>query len=196
VFVGSLYFWQIPAVHNIALLNPTIHYIMHITMLAAGMLFFFVIFDRRHPPGGLNFGLRQLMLVAGIVSNILAGSVTTLKEVVVYTAYDIEGRLFTLSALADEQTGGYIIWVPSSMMLLISILITIFRWNGYEVARYEKRFTWSSGNSAALEFPQTAEELRLKVAAPNRATRIMLALVPLSIFSVVTATVLAIHLGG
>ncbi|NOX72801.1 MAG: cytochrome c oxidase assembly protein, partial [Alphaproteobacteria bacterium] len=33
IFVGSMYFWQIPPVHNLALLNAPLHYLMHITML-------------------------------------------------------------------------------------------------------------------------------------------------------------------
>ena len=44
-------------------------------------------------------------------------------------------------------------------------------------------------NSAALEFPETAGELRLKVAGPNRRLAGALATTSLTIFLVVMATV-------
>jgi len=193
LFVVALYFWQLPAVHNASLLAPALHYTMHVTMLMSGLLFFFVVFDPRTPPRGVAYGLRQIMLLAGIVSNIVLGALTTLKETVTYTAYDIAGRLFTRTALADEQTGGYIIWVPGSMMLLVALLVLIFRWNRHEADRHARRHSWRAGNSAALEFPETAEELWLKVEAPNRTTRTALALIPLTMFLVATGTALGVH---
>jgi putative membrane protein len=193
IFVGSMYFWQIPPVHNLALLNAPLHYLMHVTMLLAGMIFFWKVFERRHPPKGYGYAGRQFMLIGGIVSNILLGSITTLKDVVIYDAYDIQGRLFTLTALADEQTGGYIIWVPSSMMLLVSILITLWGWNAYEEARLRRRDMGGLSNSEALEFPQTASELWIKVSARNRSVRHVLALVPLSIFAITMSTMITIY---
>jgi putative membrane protein len=193
IFVGSMYFWQIPPVHNLTLLNAPLHYLMHFTMLLAGMIFFWKVFERRHPPKGYGYAGRQFMLIGGIVSNILLGSITTLKDIVVYTAYDIQGRLFTLTALVDEQTGGYIIWVPSSMMLLVSILITLWGWNGYEEARLRRRDMGGLSNSDALEFPQTASELWIKVSARNRSVRHVLALVPLSIFAITMSTMITIY---
>ena len=47
-------------------------------------------------------------------------------------------------------------------------------------------------NAAALEFPETAEELRLKVAGPNRQMAGALALTSLSIFLVVMVTAITI----
>ncbi|WP_332873841.1 cytochrome c oxidase assembly protein [Aurantimonas marina] len=50
LFVLSLYVWQIPPVHNAALLNSLIHWAMHLTMLATGLLFFAMVFGRRDVP--------------------------------------------------------------------------------------------------------------------------------------------------
>lgn len=46
VYVTSLYFWQLPAYHNAALINTTLHYVMHISMLASGVLIFLEPFQR------------------------------------------------------------------------------------------------------------------------------------------------------
>ncbi len=190
VFLASLYIWQIPAVHNAAIENEALHYTMHVTMLAAGLLFFWLMFDRRDPPEAISRPVRLLMLIGTTVSNSLIGSITTLKTSVLYTAYDIDGRLFGLAPLADESIGGYILWVPSSMMCLTAIFIVLYALGRQEERDYARRLAWSPSNSAALEFPQTAQELRIKVAAVNRATGTTLALVSAGMFILVFATVL------
>ena len=59
------------------------------------------------------------------------------------------------------------------------------RWNSrYELVR--------GSNSAALEFPETAEELRLKVAKPNRDMGRTLAIGALVMFFIVMTTVVTI----
>jgi putative membrane protein len=193
LFVAALYVWQIPPLHTAALLNDAIHYGMHATMLAAGLLFWFVILDRRDPPKGLSHQARLLMLVGVIASNIVLGALTTLKERVVYTAYDLQGRLFDVDPLMDEVTGGFVIWVPSSMMCIIALLVVMYRWGGHERKSELRRLSWSSSNSRALEWPETAEELRLKVAAPNRAVGLVLSAVSLSVFVIAMATAISIH---
>ena len=193
LFVLSLYVWQVPPIHNAALLNPVIHYTMHITMLAAGFIFFAMIFSRRDTRAGQGHGLRVFLLIATIVSNILLGALTTLKEVVLYAAYDIEGRLFGVAPLIDETGGGYIIWVPASMMTVIAIMVTFYGWNAAEERRFARRYEWTGSNTAALEFPETAAELRIKVDAPNRRMGQSLALVCFTLFGIVMATAITIH---
>ncbi|MDQ7079343.1 MAG: cytochrome c oxidase assembly protein [Paracoccaceae bacterium] len=181
-------------VHDAAIENEALHYLMHATMLAGGLLFFYVIFERHRGGISIPFGLRQLMLTGTIVSNILIGSLTTMKSMVLYSAYGDE-RLFGLHPLADESVGGYIMWVPSSMMALTAILIVFHKWGKDEEQRYQRSQEWTGSNTAALEFPQTAEELRMKVAHVNRVTGFSLFLVSLTMLvgSLLTAILISIY---
>jgi len=191
IFVLSLYFWEVPALHNVALLNTAVHYLMHITMLIAGLVFFRVIFDRRLPPASVGYGARQVMLLGAIVTNILLGAITALKSVVWYGAYDIDGRLFSTSPISDEQLGGFVIWVPGAMMLIIAVILTIYGWNKSETARFAQREGWASSNMAAImDQPQTAEELWLKVEKPNRALALGLGTMTFSIFALLMSTMI------
>ena len=196
VFVGSLYVWQVPAIHNAAILNEPLHYTMHVTMLLAGILFFWAIFDPRDPPKGIRYGIRQVMLIGTILSNILLGSLTTLKTVVLYDAYDVHGRLFGFAPLADEKAGGFLIWQPMSMMSLIAILIVFAGWNRSEDRHWARRDKWRASNSAALEFPQTAAELRLVVTPVNRRVGTGLAMLPLAVFAIVLTTAVTLSMIG
>lgn len=182
VFIASLAIWQIPTLHNAAVETPWLHYLMHVTMLLAGLMFFWRIFERAPPPKGLRYGQRIFMLIVQSLFSIVLGSMTTLKEVVLYSVYDIDGRLFVESPLADEQAGGFIIWVPAPMMGLIAILVLMSAWNRFEVQRFQRYLSGSLSNSAALEFPETAEELWMKVEKPNRDTALGVALLPIGIF--------------
>lgn len=143
LFVLSLYVWQIPLVHNAALLNPLIHWLMHLTMLAAGLLFFAMVFGRRDVPSAPPHLLRILLLFATIVSNIILGAITVFKTTVLYTAYDIEGRLFGIAPLTDENAGGFILWVPASMMIVIAIAIVIHDWNLTEEKRLRQGYGYA-----------------------------------------------------
>jgi putative membrane protein len=143
----------------VALLDDTIHYIMHVTMLVAGLLFWWLILDRRPPPQGLRYGVRLMMLWLAILSNIVLGGYTTLKHAVLYTAYDVHGRLYGMPAGTDEHIGGIIIWIPSSMMCLIAILLVIHMWGRQEALLDERRRTGLPGLRGGGPVPTTAAAL-------------------------------------
>jgi putative membrane protein len=195
LFMGTLYFWQVPVFHDAALLNAPLHYFMHATLLLSGLIFFWRIFELRLPPHGLRYGVRLVMLIGAVLLNIAIGAATTLKQTVLYLAYDVQGRLLIENALSDEQTGGFVIWIPGSMMALVSILITVVGWNRYEVYRDQRRYSMRFSNSAALEFPETAEELWMKVRKPNRRVGLGLSAIPIAIFLFVLGSMFMGHTG-
>ena len=188
LMIASLYLWQVPALHNAAVTMPPLALLAHLGMTLAGLNFFAVVPDRRDAPEAATQSLRLLALVGVIVSNILLGSLTTMKEVVLYTAYDTAGRLWNFAPLADETTGGYTIWVPSSFVIIAAIILVFNGWNAAELRRWNARHGWSGSNAAALDFPETAQELRLKVTEPNRRMGRTLALVSAAMFVTVMIT--------
>ncbi len=178
-FIGALYFWEIPRYHNLALLNEPIHYFMHASMLAAGLVFWWRVFERRSAPQGLRYGVRLMMLWLVILSNIVLGAYTTLKSTVLYGAYDVTGRLFDYPPLTDEQVGGIVIWIPSSMMGLIAILIVIHMWGRHET-RVETRLA-ARGADGAL--PLTAAQVVRAQAGRNRTVALGLAIFAITVFT-------------
>lgn len=188
LLIGALYFWQVPTLHNAALAIPPLALLAHLGMTLAGLNFFAVVLDRRDAPEGSTQSLRLLALVGVILSNILLGSLTTMKEVVLYTGYNTAGRLGFFAPLADETAGGYTIWVPSSFVIIAAIILVFNGWNAAEVRRWNARNDWSGSNATALDFPETAHELRLKVDDPNRRMGRTLALVSAAMFATVMIT--------
>lgn len=192
VFVGSLYFWQVPQIHNAALVNEPLHYLMHGTMLVAGLLFWAAIFDPRDSPKGMPHGVRLLLLLGTVLSNMLLGSTIVLTTDVIYGAYDVQGRLFGLDPITDEGIGGFLIWMPSSMMSLAAILVTFSLWNKAEERHLTRRHLWTGSNAAALEFPETGDELRLRSAVPNRRMAGVLAALSAAVFTIAISVVVIV----
>ncbi|HEX4098456.1 MAG TPA: cytochrome c oxidase assembly protein [Caulobacteraceae bacterium] len=206
LFVAALYVWQIPRLHDFAVLHEGVHYTMHVTMLIAGLLFWWVIFDRRPPksmldlddhhlpwwrlsgrrsPYGLRYGVRAMMLALVILSNILLGAVTVLKRVELYPVYDLHGRLFGYTPMADEQLGGFIIWVPSSMMCILAVLIVLRLLALFESGVRRRAWAQPGSNAIALLYPTTGAEL-IRLAQPkNRSMALGLSAFVISIFATV-----------
>jgi putative membrane protein len=159
LFIAALYVWEIPRYHDAALENDAIHYLMHATMLAAGLVFWWRVFDRRSPPAGTRYGVRLMMLWLVVLSNIVLGAYTTLKTNVLYDAYGVGARLFAFSPLADEQIGGFIIWVASSMMCLAAILIVVHLWGLHETAADERLAAGRPAPASVAAAPVSAAEL-------------------------------------
>lgn len=193
LLIVALYVWQLPSIHNAALDKPVLLVLAHLCMTLAGLLFFAVVLDRRDAPEGAPQAGRLLVLCCVIVSNILLGSLTTLKQEVLYPAYDVAGRLYDWTPLSDEILGGYIIWVPSSVTMIAAIMVVFNGWNRAEEERWNRRYDWAGGaNVAALEFPETAEELWIKVKERNRRMGQTLGLATLTMFAIVLVTAISV----
>lgn len=192
LLVVALFTWQIPVLYGLAQRIAAIEVLAHLAMVLAGVWYFGMLFDPRDPPEGARRGARLISGFVVVVSNIFLGSLTTLKEVSLYASYQTT-KTGLLGALPDETIGGYMIWVPSSMVMIAAIILVMNGWNASEVRRWDARYELMRGsNTAALEFPETAEELRLKVARSNRDMGRTLALSALVMFLIVMITVVTI----
>ncbi len=124
---GTLYFWQVPAFHDAAIRDENIHYVMHATMLAAGLVFWWRVLDRRSPPAGLGYLYRLFLLKANLMMVVFLGAYLAAKGTVLYDAYD---RLYMpgLGALRDEMLGGTVLWFGGAATLFAGGVIVARRW--------------------------------------------------------------------
>jgi len=164
LFVAMLYVWQIPRLHDLALRDDGLHYLMHASLLFTGLVFFWRVFDPRPAPQGTRYGIRLMMLWMTILANIVIGASLVFKSDVLYPAYGDLGRLWEMSALVDERLGAATIWIPGSMMSLIAILIVIHMWGRHET-RVEAR---AETRERAVAPPLTAADVIRDRAGRNR----------------------------
>ncbi|HQU16940.1 MAG: hypothetical protein B7Z66_06465 [Chromatiales bacterium 21-64-14] len=126
MFVGALYFWQIPHYHDLAILDDPFHDLMHFTMLWSGLFFFWLMLDPRSRSAvRVPYRLRYTLLVFSMLATIVLGATITFKGIEWYPAYDLWGRLWGVNPMVDETWGGLLIWIPSAMMSVITGLVML-----------------------------------------------------------------------
>lgn len=55
-----------------------------------------------------------------------------MKRTPLYDSYEANGRIWDLGALQDELLGGFIVWIPGSMMFVVLLLLVIRLWGARE----------------------------------------------------------------
>jgi len=129
LFVGLLYFWLIPQIHTVAMLNPAIYEVMNWTMALNGVMFWSLILDSRaKPPARLSHLMRALLIIVIELPQMVLGAILSLTTRDLYPVYDICGRVLDMTALNDLHYGGLIIWLPgtlTSFAAMIVVLVTM-----------------------------------------------------------------------
>ncbi len=126
LFVGLIYFWLTPSVHVIVMLDDRLYNLMNWSMAVDGIFFWCLILDPRpKPPARVAMGLRAILTMVIVPPQIAVGAVMALSSTDFYPVYRICGRILPISAISDQHFGGLILWIPSSMMSVMALLLVL-----------------------------------------------------------------------
>ncbi|HWA31003.1 MAG TPA: cytochrome c oxidase assembly protein [Rhizomicrobium sp.] len=126
LFAGLIWFWLIPQMHERVMLSTPLYNLMNWTMAVDGIFFWTLILDPRpKPPARLGFGWRALLVAAVVPPQLLVGAILSLSSRDYYEVYKICGRIIDISAISDQHFGGLILWIPSSMMSVIGLILVL-----------------------------------------------------------------------
>ena len=111
LFVGSFFFWLIPAVHFRAMIDPGLFTLMNWTMVGDGILFWCLVLDPRpSPPARVSFGGRAALTMVVMFPQIIGGAMIAFNPHDLYSFYDLCGRIYPdMGALYDQTVGGLIV---------------------------------------------------------------------------------------
>ena len=192
--IASFIFWILPQPQDAALTHALVGFAERVSELAAGCLFFGVLFDARDPDlGGTRYGPRIVMLITTTLVMVVLGVALTVKPMLFYTAYPDGVRIPYFAPLDDEATGGFVNWAWVSLVYLMTFILVFVRWNAAEVRAYARAMSFSGSNSAALRLPETAEELWLLVTPLNRRLGLSLSIIPAVMMFLAIAIVVTLH---
>jgi putative membrane protein len=119
--------WHWPPLMQQALHSDPVHYLMHGSFLLAGLLFWWCVLQSlRAAAIGYLGGVAALL--AAMMQMGLMGGLLTFSPRVLYPFYVGRVEQLGLSALADQQLAGLIMWVPASLPYLIGGLWLLQRW--------------------------------------------------------------------
>jgi len=130
LFVGLIYLWLMPSIHFDAMLSESLYKVMNWSMLLDGLLFWWLILDRRPPlpHRTLHYPIRIVMLFIVMLVQIAIGAHIALSDHVLYDVYSVCGRAWPISPMTDQTIGGLTTWIPAAMMSVIGILLVIRLW--------------------------------------------------------------------
>ncbi|MGH2544859.1 MAG: cytochrome c oxidase assembly protein [Ardenticatenaceae bacterium] len=129
LFNANLWLWHFPPAYEAALRNELIHDLEHALFFYTAILFWWRVIE---PTGGW-FPLwrwppaKWLYLIVAAPPTYLLGSILWSSSTVFYPYYTQVPRLWGLSALADQQAGGFIMWIQGWMYVMLSLLV-FFLW--------------------------------------------------------------------
>lgn len=135
LFLGILYVWQAPFLHNLAIRNELVHAAMHSNMLFSGFLFWWLVVDPKPHRSRLHYGLRILYLGLIVIPNTLLGAGITFNTNLIYDAYYDFPQPFTIPPLIDQQVGGLLLWMVGDMMSILIAGFVMMLWYRQEQAR-------------------------------------------------------------
>jgi putative membrane protein len=119
--------WHAPGAMAAALRNDLIHYAMHASFLAAGLIFWIAMGRSvREPAAGAAAG--AVAIVGTMMQMGLLGALLTFAARPRYPHYVDRAPHLGLTALEDQQLAGLIMWVPTALPYLVGGLVLIASW--------------------------------------------------------------------
>ncbi|MGH2841977.1 MAG: cytochrome c oxidase assembly protein [Solirubrobacteraceae bacterium] len=129
VFNVDMLVWHIPVAYNLTLSHQWIHNCEHALFFFTGLLFWAHVVD----PGPLRQRMSLFLRAVYVAGAMVVGWVLAITLVLVKNPlYPHYAHLLTrpghISALADQQIGGGMMWVPGSLAYYLTLLIIFSRW--------------------------------------------------------------------
>lgn len=129
IYVVLLSLWHLPALYDAAVTSAPVHVLQHVSFLAIGVLFWVQVIDPYPFHAPLRYPLRIVYLFVATAHNTVLGGILSFAEPTLYASYaNLAERPFGISASADQQTGGVIMWVPGGMVHLAAISFVFAAW--------------------------------------------------------------------
>lgn len=156
IYVIVIVGWHDPSLYNAALTYPTVHDLEHLTMFAAGMLFWWTVTGagpRLHK--ALSRPAKVVFIISIIPVNMALGVVLAFANYPIYSYYESAPRLWGISVLTDQRISGIIMWIPGNMMLfMVALFIVLLILSREQTKPPAQLDTWMSDQ--ALAAPGTA----------------------------------------
>jgi cytochrome c oxidase assembly factor CtaG len=126
LFFGVLWGTHFTGLFDASLRSDGLHALEHVAYLGTAVLFWMPVVSRDPSPSGLSYPARILYLFVAMASMAFLGLALLSATHVLYAAYGaVQG---TARALADQQTGGTLMWVIGMIQIVPALGLVMLAW--------------------------------------------------------------------
>ncbi len=125
----TLVAWHIPAAYDLTLRSQPVHALEHAMFFAVGLVFWTRVIDSPPWRSALPATARAACVGLALIVSWILAIVLAVAGSPLYAPYAAEAsRPGGISALADQQLGAGVMWVPGSIPFAIVLVVIIYRW--------------------------------------------------------------------
>lgn len=129
VLSAVLWAWHLaPGWYDHALADQKLHDVQHLSFSGAALLFWWNVIDPKPLHSHIPHLGRVLYIFIGLVPKHFLAAMIVFDPRLLYDSYRNVRPILPLTPLEDQQLAGLIMWVPSVMMMLITMAIMFFTW--------------------------------------------------------------------
>lgn len=127
IWLGLMYLWHVPSMYDAALERPVVHLVEHGAFFTAGVMVWWPLIQPVPMRQRLT-GLQTVAYIATAKFGLAAlGLYLTWSGGVLYEYYEGVPRVWGLSAISDQNTGGAIMMVEQSLTFVIALMVLFSR---------------------------------------------------------------------
>ena len=140
LYVGLMYFWHFPFAYNAALKNANVHALEHVTLLTAGLFYWWHLMSpvriRTHLSGtGPSLYMAVTKVLVGLLGVVLAFSPRSL--------YDYSGTFLGMNPLVDQHVAGLVMATEQTIVMGIAFAVVFVKMLGASEREQQKAEQYS-----------------------------------------------------
>jgi putative membrane protein len=124
IHAAILWGWHLPSLFQATLTSDVMHALQHTSFMAAALLFWWSLRERRPRERGIGL----LYLFTTLMHTGLLGALLTFAPHPWYPAYALTTARWGLTPLEDQQLGGLIMWIPAGLVYVGAGLFLFHGW--------------------------------------------------------------------
>jgi len=135
LFAAVNWGWHLSDLYDLALEVDWVHYLQHLTLFGAALLFWFPVVGADPGPWRLPHPMRLFYLFLAMPQNSFLGVAILNAARVMYPHYATTVREWGPSPLVDQQAAGTLMWVWGDLALILAMFAVIAAWVRQEEMR-------------------------------------------------------------
>lgn len=144
VHIAALYMWHIPLLYSAAVQHEALHALEHASFFGTAVLYWHMVRENQ------DYGSRVLSVFIVMMASGVLGALMTFARVPWYADHSEYVGAWGLTLLEDQQLAGLFMWVPASVIYVVTAAVLLGTWINtveHRVLERERRLAKDVGDA-------------------------------------------------